>query len=483
MATPAFRSPSSLVPGRPEPAATPPSRKERLAIVSTSSKLCGIAAYTAALRRQLNDAFDITVFDLDQYLLRSPHRRVRQLGDRHVKAICRAIRRFDVVNLQLEYGTLGRYGRDIHRRFCWLTDAAPRMSVTFHTLLTPPAFDTAAFAKALATLNFKRAARLQAAHRRAHLLSNGVARQLRRAQGRKAVSAIVHNRRDLHDARYLSGLRSVFDHPLAYLSAAEIAAIRTAASRRRFPMLDGLPDDAALIGVFGFLNEYKGIATAIEALNYLPQQHHLLIFGGVHPQEIAARQSRHPYISSLFDRAYVDTTLYDRMTGLAAEGAPRLVVEADSGLRELLGTHPRDLSARIHFMGALAEPDFLAGMAVCDAVVFPYLEVGQSSSGPISQALELGCRIIASRTHTFLEFAEYHKNAIEFFDIGNHLELAERILARPQFSARSGLPEFNIATNKAIYLLANSTGAGPPPDFGRRDALLKVAREEPAEGD
>jgi hypothetical protein len=70
--------------------------------------------------------------------------------------------------------------------------------------------------------------------------------------------------------------------------------------------------------------------------------------------------------------------------------------------------------------------------------------------------LELGCRIIASRTHTFLEFAEYHKDAIEFFDIGNHLELAERILARPQFSAPRKFPEFNVETNKATYLLANS---------------------------
>jgi hypothetical protein len=107
-------------------------------------------------------------------------------------------------------------------------------------------------------------------------------------------------------------------------------------------------------------------------------------------------------------------------------------------------------------MGALGDAAFLTGMALCDAVVLPYLEVGQSSSGPISQALELGCRIIASRTHTFLEFAEYHKDAIEFFDIGNHLELAERILARPQFSAPRKFPEFNVETNKATYLLANS---------------------------
>ena len=71
----------------------------------------------------------------------------------------------------------------------------------------------------------------------------------------------------------------------------------------------------------------------------------------------------------------------------------------------------------------------------------------------------------ASRTRTFLDFAEYHRNAIEFFDIGNHLELAERVLARPQFAAPRPFPEFNAETNKALYLLANSQlarGIGAP---------------------
>jgi hypothetical protein len=207
-----------------------------------------------------------------------------------------------------------------------------------------------------------------------------------------------------------------------------------------------------------------------------------LIFGGVHPREIAPRQPRHPYIASLFDDAFIDTTLHQRLSAIRAqsETAP-FVLGADRGLRELLGAHPRDLSARIHFMGALPEEDFLSGMAICDAVVFPYLEVGQSSSGPISQALELGCRIIASRTHTFMGFAEYHANAVEFFDIGNHLELAERLLARRQFSAPGGLPELNIETNKATYLLANGKIAGPAPGYdepGRRAKSVRAARIE-----
>jgi glycosyltransferase involved in cell wall biosynthesis len=239
-------------------------------------------------------------------------------------------------------------------------------------------------------------------------------------------------------------------------------------------MLDTLPDNAVLIGVFGFISEYKGIATAIQALQHLPNNYHLLIFGGVHPQEITPRTPRHPYIGKLFEHGFMDTTLYDKIGDLAAQGAPQLVVEADRGLPELFGKHPKDLSERIHFMGAQAESDFLSGMAICNAVVFPYLEVGQSASGPISQALELGCRIIASRTHAFLEFAEYHSTAIEFFDIGNHVELAGRLTARRQFASRPGLPEFNTATNREIYRLANSRMRGLRGDIGRSAELSAV---------
>src|SRR5438105_2187850 len=188
MTMPAFRSSTSLNPEGFGQLATAPTRKESLAIISTSSRLCGIAAYTAALQRQLSDAFEITVFDLDQYLLRSPHRRVRKLGDRHIKDMCAAIRGFEVVNLQLEYGTLGRSDRDIHRRFCWLSAAAPRLSVTFHTLLRPAAFDAAGFIRALVTGKFRTAARLHADFRRTRRLSSGIARRLRWTQRRKQVS-------------------------------------------------------------------------------------------------------------------------------------------------------------------------------------------------------------------------------------------------------------------------------------------------------
>jgi hypothetical protein len=220
-------------------------------------------------------------------------------------------------------------------------------------------------------------------------------------------------------------------------------------------VLESVPAHSKLIGVFGFLGRYKGFDTVIRALHHLPEEYHLLIFGGVHPNEIRPHQEIDPVVSSLFDAGYIDTSVAERTRTHPGAAAPVVSVAFDGSMRDLLVEHPKDLSSRIHFLGAQTDADFLAGMAICDAVVFPYLEVGQSSSGPISQSLELGCRVIASRTHTFLQFARYHPNMVEFFDIGNHLELAGRILARPQFEPRDRQLTFNTETNKATYLAAN----------------------------
>lgn len=429
--------------------------RPRLALISTYSELCGIAAYTRSLEKQLADVFDVTVFDLNQYLLRNTHRRVRKFGDRHIVEICRELKDFDAVNLQLEHGTLGRRARDIFRRFSWIARAAPRLSVTFHTMIDATAFDYGRWLRAIMQFRFGEAAAMRSDYNRAHLLSAGIATRLRRAQRFKPVAIVVHTRRDMWHMRYVHGLRNVYDHPLSFLSGSEVDAIRSTASRRRFPMLDAVPSDARLVGVFGFIGRYKGFETVIRALHHLPPDHHLLIFGGVHPNEIRAHQPIDPVVSSLFEAGYVDTNVAERIRAAPTPGTPTVSVAVDGSMRDLLIQHPKDLSDRIHFLGAPSDDDFLAGMAICDCVVFPYLEVGQSSSGPISQALELGCRVIASRTHTFMQFAKYHKDQVEHFDIGNHLELAARILARPQYDARARRLVFNVDTNKATYLAAN----------------------------
>jgi glycosyltransferase involved in cell wall biosynthesis len=476
MTTLEFESQTCILP--PTAAGISPSRlasrtgRTRLALVSTYDELCGIAAYTRSLERQLGDIFDVTVFDLNQFLLRSTHRRVRKFGDRHIQAIAREIRDYDTVNLQLEHGTLGRSCSDIYRRFNWILRASRRFSVTFHSIYPSDAFDFGECLKEICRFNFARAMALRAHYLRNNLLSAGIASRLRRAQRVKPVSVIVHTRRDFWHMKYVHGVRNVYDHPLAFLGIAEAEEIRRTASPSKFAILEAVPTGSKLIGVFGFLGRYKGFDTVIRALHHLPEEYHLLIFGGVHPNEIRPHQPIDPVVSTLFDAGYIDTSVAERTRANSGASAPVVSVAVDGSMRDLLVEHPKDLSSRIRFLGAQSDADFLTGMAICDAVVFPYMEVGQSSSGPISQSLELGCRVIASRTHTFLQFARYHPNVIEFFDIGNHLELAGRILARPQFDARERLLEFNIETNKATYLAAN--GGAPAPERALAASLVRL---------
>ena len=171
------------------------------------------------------------------------------------------------------------------------------------------------------------------------------------------------------------------------------------------------------------------------------------IFGGVHPNEIKPHQPIDPVVSSLFDAGYVDTSVAERIAGKCRVTAPAVSVAVDSSMRDLLIEHPKDLSDRIHFLGCperhrfprrrwrsatpwcslisksanLVRPDFPGDRARLpgDRLANPYL----FSAPSLSPA------------------------TIEFFDIGNHLELAGRFRhARNRAGERR--PAFNVETNR-----------------------------------
>lgn len=430
----------------------------RLAIVSTFDDLCGIAGVTKALVPHLEKRVGkVQVFDLDQYLLRGTSRRLDRMGDESVRAIADELRGFDSVNIQLEHGTLGKTVPQILRRFRMLAEAAPALSVTFHTIHEDDGAKWAEILEAASAGSFLKVARMMSGDRRSTKLGGGIYKTLKQESRRKPVHCIVHNRKD---ARLLSTVRSlpnVHHHPLSYISAEQAEAHRSAASRGSFPGLSRVPSGAKLIGTFGFLSRYKGFETAIRALKHLPDDYHLAIFGGVHPQAIQRDTGIDKYVQSLLDETNVGRTVFD---GLAAgrdtkDCGLRVQVALDPSTTHLLTEHPGDVSRRVHFVGVLPDDEFYGAMSVCDSVVFPYLEVGQSSSGPISMAMEMSSRIIASRTKTFLQYARYHPGEIEFFDIGNHVELASRVAEPGRPRSRDRKPTFNIATNIETYLAAN----------------------------
>jgi glycosyltransferase involved in cell wall biosynthesis len=421
-----------------------------LAIVSTYDELCGISSYTRALERQLRGQAEVTVFNLDQYLLRNQHKKVQRLADVHIQEIAARLHAFDCVNIQLEYGTLGRTPGQILRRLRLLVLAASAVSVTFHTVFGNETLDWAALVRNLMTGRLNRVFDFIDNWRRLNIGDRTYA-MMREEQRKKPVHAILHTKRDARLLQNVYNIDRVAHHPLSFVTATQAEQVRAATTRDDFPILRTLPPQAKLIGSFGFLSPYKGFETALRALHYLPDNYHLLIFGGVHPQTIKREQALDPYIKTLFEEARIGQSILDTVTGKKA----RLSLNLDSASGELFTRHPQDLQQRVHFLGVQNDEGFMRAMALCDIVVLPYLEVGQSSSGPLSLALEMGCRVLASRTLAFLQAARYYPGQIEFFDIGNYAELVDLIRADGPAPGADRKLAFNTKTNTTMYLQAN----------------------------
>jgi glycosyltransferase involved in cell wall biosynthesis len=434
--------------------------KPTLAIISTFDDLCGIAAYTRYLVKQLEPHFHVTVLDLDQYLLRhtSPH--VRKLGDRLIRDMCAKLQDFDCVNIQLEHGTLGLHARDIYRRLRWIVQASPRLSISSHTIMSADGFDFGMFLSRIFTLKWGAAYSQLEDEVHSRRLGRPLYRFYRRQQQVRPIHFIVHTGRDFRFMRYVNRLENVHHHPLSFLSEADASTVRTQSNRSAFPSLDALPADAHIIGVFGFFGPYKGFDTVVKALGRLPKNYHLAIFGGVHPNDIKRNQKLHPYIRTILDSARADFSLLQLEEGgeiphePAAKPVPLTMQVSDPAQ---MFSHPKDVSDRVHFMGSLTDEQFFTAMSVSDSVVLPYLEVGQSSSGPMSQAVELGCRVFAARNQAFMQFAKYHPDALTFFDVGNYIELAEKIMTQdPKRADAAPSLKFNTFTNAEVYRLSNS---------------------------
>ena len=90
--------------------------KPRLAVISTFDDLCGIAGYTKPILKLLEEHFDVTVFDLDQFIFKSKSPAVQKMAENELTAFCRTLADFDAVNLQLEHGTPGNTATSILRR-------------------------------------------------------------------------------------------------------------------------------------------------------------------------------------------------------------------------------------------------------------------------------------------------------------------------------------------------------------------------------
>ena len=289
--------------------------KPRLAVISTYDDLCGIAGYTKPIVKLLEEYFDVTVFDLDQFLFKNKSPLVQRMAEQELHAFCKTLHEFDAVNLQLEHGTLGNTARSISRRLRLIVRSSPNITITFHTMLTDFTSPGLTFLKdclrgrpGKGFANYRKA-------KHDNLLAGTFYGFLRQQQKQRRISLIVHTRRDARLLKVLYRLKNVHDHPLASLTADDAKTVLANATRDNFPSLRSLPAGSVVLGCFGFLSRYKGVDTALKAMQLLPENYHLAIFGATHPNSIVEQATIDPFVKKLMKLVHPERTMLDATEG------------------------------------------------------------------------------------------------------------------------------------------------------------------------
>lgn len=369
---------------------------KKLAIVSSYRELCGNATYTDALKRGFSEFYEVEVIELNVPLLKSLARGTQAAAEAHIQEIAKRLTSYDYVNLQFEYALYGSRAKDIYRRLACLMKSSKNCILTLHRFDPPKANFSRKLIKKM--VEFKLFSCLQEIlenfryNHYAKLQSKVIAEAKKRGVG-----LVVHTKREKASIQSLYGITKIADHPISFLTRAQVAQYQKNRSPLAFRKKYDLGEEDILVGIFGFISQHKGHDTAVRAMACLPDQYKLLIFGGQHPFYILPQTPVEPFIASLLE--------------LIQEKS-----QETSGFYE-----------RIRFLGSVSDEDFIEALLHCDVTILPYLETNQSGSGIAALTLDLGSKAIFSMNYAFLELAKYAPEVFPVFSIGNYLELAQAI--------------------------------------------------------
>jgi glycosyltransferase involved in cell wall biosynthesis len=419
------------------------SKKTKLLVVSSYRRPCGIAQYLEHLEIPLREQafFDVEIAALPVDLLRANARHAQAVSRRVIEEIAKKAREADVVNIQLEPGLFGLTPKKIWERLDSVLGASRKVILTYHTV---PPTQVEYFDFTLSGL--RRAVQIWRSN---YVFKRLYARILTKP---KKFFHIVQTSREAKNLEMIGFPKeNIGHHPLAFLNQDQQLRFSEQREQNRKLIKSEYSISGKILGCFGFLSSYKGIEIAIRAMNYLPEDYHLLIVGGLHPEGIERGKAEQPYIKKLM--AEIEKEDYEsRLKSLLAGGAETVTPR--------VGKKSEDLVSRIHFCGSPDNEEFNRIMSSCDAVLLPYAEVGQTSSGPAAIALDMLLPTHCARTHCFRELDKYEPGILSFFEIGNYIELAEKIRLgdgeKPsRVKARSRyLEKNNVYTRAALYLKA-----------------------------
>lgn len=418
---------------------------KRLAIVSSYHEECGAAFYSSRLKLHLEAAgHSVTILRLPVSLLRiSSPRPIRIKGDVEISRIAAELGEYDAALIQFEPGLYGTSRRTSYRRVRKLLAGAKKVVLTVHGF--DRAADSGGVLRALDAVIDGDLRRAYAYMKFDNILDD-MGRFWRYVGRSSHVKVLTFCRADESLLRLYYDLKRISNYPITYFSESQVKNIASRVDRADFLRQYGLDPEKKYFAVYGFLGSYKGHLTAIKALEYLPEDWHLAIVGGEHPQGLQPDRDIGSYVRQLlaFGLNQREGAAADAMaqaegaiTALQPVSMDRQHVKTDlfrySEFKHFMPR--RDLRDRVHFLGQVSDEAMPKFYHALDVAVHPYHKTlsGQSGSGPATMAVEFGVRALFSNAPVFREMERYFQGAMSFFNMGNFVELADALQRLPNF--------------------------------------------------
>lgn len=393
-------------------------KDKTLGIISSYQDNCGNATYTKQIIDDLKNYFKIVeCIELDQRMVHS------NFYDKIKSEVINQVKKYDYINIQCEPALFHKKVRKAIKFIEEIIDArnGENISITFHSLgISQEIINLSSIQKKFFRLKlsiFKKKRKSIDIYKDMQSL---ILQKVKKLQQRgKNISIIVHQK-ELSEKLSFLKISSYF-HPIVSASSADIVKFSND-NNIRATILDKYQLDKNLtyIGCYGFYGAYKGIDVAIDALKFLPENYHLILSSNCHP------------INNLKVRSIIINS-EKRSKKSQHYNSDDSLVEQDSYMvylmKKIINNKVFD---RVHFINHIIdEEEFKQLISAIDISVFPYYEVAQQGSGPVSYSTHLSNsgKIILSRTNLFETYEKnFFKDCFTFFDQGNYLELSKKIL-------------------------------------------------------
>ncbi len=217
------------------------------------------------------------------------------MGDLHIDEMAQKLKTYDYVNIQFEAGLYGSSRKNICKRVKKLIEASDNIILTMHRV---DLADSLWSLKNVARIFSNRHILRNLNRIRGSVYFQGLYEEvvdvMKKHSKNHNANIIVHTKRDKKNIERIH-------FPLTFLNEQERTRERSSQERKEFVEKYNLDENDTVIGLFGFVNEYKGHETAIKALKFLPNQYKIIIFGSQHPMSINLYSQVDPYIKHLMD--------------------------------------------------------------------------------------------------------------------------------------------------------------------------------------